>query len=203
MSRQGVLGQPLSEVARRGPAAGCSCRAELLLDLATVGQAVLHIPDRTARPLDTKHMAARRVQHAAHQPRMLRLSRDISGTSSVRRRTPRKTKPRESGAFLARPERFELPTFGSVARYRPYEWRSYRRLDDTNASKHGHSEPEGCPGRLPGRQLPDSCPDADGGCTVGARGSRCRLPTQPPDRSCEPGPRARFGMPSGHGTGPR
>jgi len=53
------LGHALGEVARRRATALGPRRPELLLDLPTVGQSVLHVPGRSAGPLDPEPVARR------------------------------------------------------------------------------------------------------------------------------------------------
>ena len=86
-------------------------RPDPLLDLPTVGQAVLRAPDRALRPVDEEDVAGRRpnLRERAHW--------DLSGTFLAGPEKGAKQKnPRQAGVREARPRGFEPLTFGSVDR---------------------------------------------------------------------------------------
>ena len=94
---QRVLCQPLGEVTVRGAAATRPRRPELLLDLAAVGQPVFRIPDRASRPIHPEHVAARRLEDAAHARDSTPGPGHIRDTRRPLAQTRQRKKPRDAG----------------------------------------------------------------------------------------------------------
>jgi hypothetical protein len=109
---QPILSGPFREVAGRRTTALRPRRPQLLLHLPSVRQPVLRVPGQPTRPFDSKNVPRGGSQRPIHVPRPAG-SGDILGTRFTFRPDPENEKAQISWAFPARPERFELPTFGS------------------------------------------------------------------------------------------
>src|SRR5262249_458803 len=79
-----------------------------LLNLAAVGKSVFRVPHWSADPLDPEHMPAGWVQPSAHD-KIVRLARDISGTSFSVGTPPENKKTPPKRGFRSAPGGIRTP----------------------------------------------------------------------------------------------